>query len=161
MDGAPAVAYALAGKGDGDAGHLLPLEPIPIGEPAWWPEVAATLPVGSVGRGRDVWRHGGYEVVVHYDSAAGPARLALRDSTSREFTIARVPGPANRIFWLDAPSIDTASRHALARAFDESTLYDEAVRTASLRTRGTRPAARHGRRHHRLPTRRRLAAPHA
>lgn len=132
IDGAPAVAYALAGTGDGDAGHLVPLTPIPIGEPAWWPDVAATLPVGSVTGARDVWRHGGYEVVVHYDSATSPARLALRDSTSREWTIARVPSPVTRIFWLDAPAVDSAARRGLARAFDESSLYDESVRTASI-----------------------------
>lgn len=134
VDGAPAVAYALPGAGDGDAGHLLPLPPIRIGEPSWWPEVAATLPVGSANGARDVWRHAGYEVVVHYDSAAGAARLSLRDSTSREWTVARVPAPATRIFWLDAPAIDSVSRRALERAFEESTLYDEAVRTASVRT---------------------------
>ena len=145
IDGAPAVAYALSGTGDGDAGHLLPLDPIRIGEPAWWPGVAATLPVSSVGHGRDVWRHGNYEVVVRYDSTSGPARLVLRDSTSREWTIARVPGSAARIFWLDAPAIDSTARAALTRAFDESTLYDDAVRTAALRT-------------HRRPTGLRLAA---
>ena len=133
VDGAPAVAYALSGTGDGDAGHLLPLPPILIGEPAWWPEVAATLPIGSSNGARDVWRHGKYEVVVHYDSLAGAGRLALRDSTSREWTIARIPGPATRIFWLDRPLIDSSSRRALARAFEESSLYDEAVRTAVLR----------------------------
>lgn len=132
VDGAPAVAYALAGSGDGDAGHLFPLPPIRIGEPAWWPEVATTLPVGSASGARDVWRHGSYEVVVRYDS--GGARLALRDSTSREWSVTRVPAPATRIFWLDAPAIDSVSRHALERAFDESTLYDETVRTASDRT---------------------------
>ena len=84
---------------------------------------------------RDVWRHRNYEVVVHYDSSGSGARLALRDSTSREWTIARVPPPAMRIFWLDAPALDSASRRGLARAFDESTLYDESVRTASARSR--------------------------
>jgi hypothetical protein len=133
VDGAPAVAYALPGAGDGDAGHLLPLPPIRIGEPSWWAEVAATLPVGSANGARDVWRHAGYEVVVHYDSAVGAARLSLRDSTSREWTIARVPGPATRIFWLDTPAIDSTSRRGLERAFEESTLYDEAVRTAAAR----------------------------
>ncbi|HET9012374.1 MAG TPA: hypothetical protein VFN38_11205, partial [Gemmatimonadaceae bacterium] len=48
IDGAPAVAYAVPGAGNGDAGHLLALAPIPIGEPAWWTEAAPTLPVSSV-----------------------------------------------------------------------------------------------------------------
>jgi hypothetical protein len=133
VDGAPAVAYVLPGAGDGDAGHLLPLPPIRIGDPAWWPAVAATLPIGSSDGRRDVWRHGAYGVVVHYDTLGSAGRLALRDSTSREWTIGRVPAPAVRIFWLDTPAIDSTARVALARAFDESSLYDDAVRTASLR----------------------------
>jgi hypothetical protein len=142
VDGAPAVAYALPGAGDGDAGHLLPLPPIRIGDPAWWPAVAATLPIGSSDGRRDVWRHGAYGVVVHYDTLGGGGWLSLRDNTSREWTIGRVPAPAARIFWLDAPAIDSTSRVALARAFDESSLYDDAVRTASFRLPHRRVAPR-------------------
>jgi hypothetical protein len=138
LDGAPAVAYAVPGAGGGDAGHLLALAPIPIGEPAWWTEAAATLPVSSADGGRDVWRHGAYEVVVRYDSMSGAAQLSLRDSTSREWSLGRVPAPARRIVWLDRPAIDTAWRRALDRAFDESSLYDETVRTAAFHPRSIR-----------------------
>jgi hypothetical protein len=133
VDGAPAVGFAMPGTGDGDAGHLIPLPPIRIGDPAWWPAVAATLPIGSSDGRREVWRHGSYGVVVHYDTLGTAGLLALRDSTSREWPIGRVPAPAARIFWLDTPALDSTSRVALARAFDESSLYDDAVRTASLR----------------------------
>lgn len=128
LDGAPAVSFALPGEGDGDAGHLLALAPIPIGEPPWWPAAAPSLPITSVDGLRDVWRHGRYEVVVHYDPDGGDAELALRDSTSREFTVGRVPAPATRIIWLDHPAIDATMRRALSRAFDEAILYDGAVR---------------------------------
>ena len=151
VDGAPAVSYALAGTGAGEAGHLLELQPIPIGEPAWWPEVAPTLPIGSADGTRDVWRHGRYDVVVRYDSSASVARLLLRDSTSREWPVGRIPAPALRIFWLDQPPVDSTARRALGRAFDESALYDEAARTASRHGRLARPITRlvHGRpRHH-------------
>lgn len=131
LHGAPAVSFALPGEGDGDSGHLLALAPIPIGEPAWWSSAAPTLPVTSADGLRDVWRHGRYEVVVHYDPDRGDARLALRDSTSREFTVGRVPAPATRIIWLDRPPIDAPSRRALTRAFDEAVLYDAAVRAAA------------------------------
>ena len=136
LDGAPAVAYALVGVGDGEAGMLLPLAPIPMREPAWWAEVLPSLPVGSANGSRDVWRHRRYEVVVRYDSTASTGQLALRDSTSREWPVTRVPAPATRVFWLDSPPLDLAARTALARAFDESTLYDDALRTASS---GPRP----------------------
>jgi hypothetical protein len=153
LDGAPAVSFALPGEGDGDAGHLLALAPIPIGEPSWWSAAAPTLPVTSADGLRDVWRHGRYEVVVHYDPDRGDARLALRDSTSREFTVGRVPAPATRIIWLDHPPIDAAARRALARAFDEAVLYDDAVRAVAWRP-GVRPrrgAATTGRSPHRPP----------
>jgi hypothetical protein len=142
VDGEPAVAYALAGSGSGEAGHLLELPPIPIGEPAWWPDVAVTLPIGSADGRRDVWRHGRYDVVVRYDSSANVARVLLRDSTSREWAVGRVPAPALRIFWLDQPAVDSTARRALTRAFDESALYDEAARTASRRTHPQRPTTR-------------------
>jgi len=110
LDGAPAVSFALPGEGDGDAGHLLALPPIPIGEPAWWNAAAATLPISSADGMRDVWRRSHYEVVVHYDAQGGTGRLALRDNTSREFSVGRVPAPATRIIWLDEPPIDSAAR---------------------------------------------------
>jgi len=150
LDGAPAVSFALPGEGDGDAGHLLALAPIPIGEPAWWSAAAPTLPVTSADELRDVWRHGRYEVVVHYDPRGG-GRLALRDSTSREYTLGNIPAPATRIIWLDHPSIDAASHRALDRAFDESILYDDAARAVAWRPsmrphRGPAPVSRAPRR---------------
>lgn len=143
VDGVPAVAYALPGAGDGDAGHLLALAPIPIGEPVWWPDVAAGLPVSSADGARDVWRRGSYEVVVRYGSFNGAGQLSLRDSTSREWLLGRVPSPASRILWLDRPPLDSASRHALDRAFRESSLYDDAVRTVAYHRTPPRRAARH------------------
>ena len=150
VDGAPAVAYAVPGAGSGDAGHLLALEPIPIGEPAWWPEAAATLPISSADGGRDVWRHGSYEVVVRYDSLDGSGHLSLRDSTSREWSLGQVPAPATRILWLDRPPIDSVWRRALGRAFEESALYDETVRTAAFHRRTPRRGSvqRHPRSRH-------------
>ena len=132
LDGAPAVSFALPGEGDGDAGHLLALAPIPIGEPAWWTAAASTLPITSTDGLRDVWRHGRYEVVVHYDPRGG-GRLALRDSTSREFTLGHIPAPATRVIWLDHPTIDVTTYRALDRAFDESILYDDAARAVAWR----------------------------
>ena len=133
VDGVPAVVYAIPGAGGGDAGHLLALEPIPIGEPAWWTEAAITLPTSYADGAREVWRQGSYEVVVRYDSLNGTGQLALRDSTSREWVLGRVPAPARRILWLDRPPLDSVWRRALDRAFEESTMYDETIRTAAFR----------------------------
>ena len=99
--------------------------------------------MSSADGGRDVWRHGSYEVVVRYDSLNGQGELALRDSTSREWSLGRVPAPAARILWLDHPPLDTLWRRALDRAFDESSLYDETVRTAAFHPRTPRRASPH------------------
>ncbi|MEP6732250.1 MAG: hypothetical protein ABJE10_16510 [bacterium] len=134
VDGSPAIAYALPGSGHGDAGHLLPLAPIRIGEPIWWRDVATSLPT-TFGEGtREVWRHAGYAVVVRYDST-GDASLSLRDSTSREWKVGHVSSPATRIYWLDRPALDGATRHALSRAFSEAAGYGAEHRVAMLGTR--------------------------
>ena len=146
VDGQPAVAYALSGRGTGDEGHLLELPPIPIGEPAWWTEALASLPVASADDARHVWRQRGYEVVARRDSSPHAARLLLRDSTSREWPVGTVPVPASRIYFLDHPPVDSVARRALARAFDESALYDDAVRSASRPGVGERRAVRLARR---------------
>ena len=146
VDGQPAIAYALSGTGEGDEGHLLELPPIEIGEPAWWIAAAPSLPIASVDGRRQVWHHGRYEVVARQDSSASAGRLLLRDSTSREWPVGTVPVPSTRIYWLDRPAVDSVTRRALDRAFDESALYDDEVRTASL-DRANRPRDRRSRHH--------------
>lgn len=120
--GGPAISFALPGSGEGDAGHLLSLEPIPFTQPAWWRDVAASLPMHSSDLSRAVWRHGAYSVVARYDSLGG-STLAIRDSTSREWPITPISGSAERIYWLDSPAVDGDTRHALTRAFDEAASY--------------------------------------
>lgn len=131
VDGAPAVAYALPGSGEGDDGQLFPLTPIRITEPIWWRDVAVSLPTTFAEGSREVWRHNGYAVVVRYDSI-GDATLALRDSTSREWKVGHVSGPATRIYWLDRPALDGDTRHALARAFSEAAGYGAERRVAAF-----------------------------
>ncbi len=132
VEGGPAVEYALPGSGEGDAGHALPLAPIRFGEPIWWRDVAPSLPTSSADGSRDVWLRGRYAVVVRYDTN-GDARLAIRDSTSREWPVGRVSAPAKRIYWLDRPTMDGETRHALSRAFDEAAVYGVESRVASRR----------------------------
>src|SRR5260221_94548 len=118
----PDIAYAGPGSGAGAAGYVLPLPPIPFAEPKWWRDVAPSLPVTSANGARDVWRHGAYSVVIRYDSS-GAGRLALRDSVSREWAVMPLSAPATRIYWLDRPAFDAATRHALVRAFEEAAAY--------------------------------------
>ncbi|MDQ2666318.1 MAG: hypothetical protein M3Z05_09945 [Gemmatimonadota bacterium] len=130
--GGPAISFALPGAGEGDAGHVLSLEPIAFPQPAWWREVAATLPTHSSDQSRAIWRHGAYSVVARYDSTGGTS-LAIRDSTSREWPIAPLSGTAERIYWLDAPAVDGDTRHALTRAFDEAASYGTDTKVAVRR----------------------------
>ena len=128
--GGPAISFALPGAGEGDAGHVLSLEPIGFQQPAWWGDVAASLPMRSSDESRAVWRHGSYSVVARYDSVG--SRLSIRDSTSREWPIGPITGVASRIFWLDAPAVDGDTRHALTRAFDEAASYGMDTKVAAL-----------------------------
>jgi len=68
------------------------------------------------------------------------ATLSLVDSTGHEWKIAELPALPRRIFWVDSASADSATRRALARAFDEAALYSDDVRSASAH-----PAPRLGR----------------
>ena len=133
-EGGPAIVYALPGSGEGDAGHVLSLDPVGFARPAWWRDVASSLPMTSSDGSRVVWHHRVYSVVVRYDSA-GDARLSIRDSTSREWPVGPVSAPATRIFWLDGPRLDGETRHALSRAFDEAAGYGSDTKVASGRHR--------------------------
>lgn len=135
--GGPAITYVLPGAGPGDAGQVLALDPIGFAQPAWWRDVASSLPMMSSSGARDVWAHGAYSVVVRYDSTGG-ARLAIRDSTSREWPVGPVAAPATHIFWLDAPHVDGPARNALLRAFDEAAAYGSDTKVASDQRRTAR-----------------------
>jgi hypothetical protein len=132
----PAIVFALPGSGEGDAGNVLALAPIGFPQPAWWGDVAASLPMRSSDESRAVWRNGSYSVVARYDSLGG-SRLSIRDSTSREWPIAPITGDASRIYWLDAPAVDGDTRHALTRAFDEAANYGLDSKVAVLPDRRT------------------------
>lgn len=138
--GGPAIAYALPGPGTDDASQVMSLDPIGFARPAWWTDVAPSLPMRSADGSREVWRHASYSVVVRYDGS-GDARLSLRDSTSREWAVGPVSSPATHIFWLDAPRFGLRTRRALARAFDEAASYGVDTKVASAMGSGAHLAA--------------------
>ena len=141
--GGPAIAYALPGTGTDDAMHVFSLDPIGFARPAWWNDVAASLPMPSADGSRQVWHHAALSVVVRYDDA-GDARLSLRDSTSREWPVGLVSSPATHIFWLDMPPFDPPTRRALTRAFDEAAAYGADTKVASAVRNHVQLAARVG-----------------
>jgi hypothetical protein len=58
----------------------------------------------------------------------------------REWPVRAVAAPVLHVFWLDRPPLDSATRRALAKAFDEASQYDEATRTV----RDVRRPSSHG-----------------
>ncbi|MDX2183321.1 MAG: hypothetical protein SFW08_04975 [Gemmatimonadaceae bacterium] len=126
----PAVAFVVPGRGERSGGYVLPLAPIPIGTPAWWtPRARREWPIDA--DSDLVWRGPAYDVVARADSAGERASIVLRTPTGVELIVARVPLPVRRVWRLDAPPVDAATRDALARAFNDATLYGDEIRTAS------------------------------
>lgn len=77
------------------------------------------------------WRHDGYDVISHYDSAQKANALAMRDRRGREWKLGMVSSSYVQIFWLDKPTVDARTRHALSRAFNDATTYGERIQQAS------------------------------
>jgi len=73
------------------------------------------------------WRHDGYDVISHYDSAHKANTLALRDHRGREWRLGLIGSTYVQIFWLDRPRVDPKTRHALSRAFNDATTYGERI----------------------------------
>jgi hypothetical protein len=140
VDDGPGIAFLVAGRSDsagaGERGNGLwmPLEPEPAPgpAPAWWSQAREPLPTAS-DDSTDRWRHGSLELVSRADSDGDGASLLLRDTSAAQagggWSLGHLSAAAERVFWLDSPPLDSAARRALARAFDESALYDENART--------------------------------
>jgi len=138
IDGAPMVGFFVPGEGETGGGLALPLPHVRAPEPSWWRDIAPTVPRLGADSASEVWKGARYDVVAQYDSSGEFAVLVVRDSAKHEWNAARLPTPARRVYRLDTPDVDSTARQALARAFDESTLYSGAARTV-LGPRRARP----------------------
>jgi hypothetical protein len=83
------------------------------------------------------WRHDGYDVISHYDSAHKANTLALRDHRGREWRLGLIGSTYVQIFWLDRPRVDPKTRHALSRAFNDATTYGERIQQVSRKQHET------------------------
>jgi hypothetical protein len=129
IDGRPTVGFYVPGEGSSGEGLALPLPHVRAPEPAWWSEVAATVPKLGTDSSSEVWSSPQYDVIARYDTSGEFATLIVRDSARHEWNAGRLPTPTRRVYRLDVPEVDTAARRGLARAFDESTLYSGSART--------------------------------
>jgi hypothetical protein len=86
---------------------------------------------GEGGLSNRRWRHDGYDVISRYDSVNKANALAMRDHRGREWKLGLVASSFVQIFWLDKPTVDAQTRHALARAFNDATTYGERIQQVS------------------------------
>src|SRR3954464_8531416 len=91
------------------------------------------------------WHHDGYDVVSHYDSVSKANTLALRDRGGREWRLGLIASSYVQIFWLDKPQIDSRTRHALSRAFNDATAYGERIQQVSRKAPQPKPTKRRAR----------------
>jgi len=82
------------------------------------------------------WKRPGYELVAHGDTTDGTASFRLRDDAMRLWPVTTTSAHV-RIYWLDTPPVDAATRRALLHAFNGAADYDESVRYVRADARGT------------------------
>jgi acyl-CoA hydrolase len=142
VDGSPAIRFVAPGTGRRAEGLTLPLPPIVVAAPTWWADAREGTPATPGDSNISSWKHGDVEVQIAYKTEGEPGLGVILDSARHAFTIAELPAPARRIFWLDHGAVDSATRAALARAFDEAALYSEDTRTAMTPAPSSTPASR-------------------
>ena len=155
-DSTLAIEFDVPQRGTDVPDEVLPLDAVRPSPPAWWKDLARSFAENEADLDR--WRHGSdssYEVIARYDSAAETARVAIA-AHGHEWPVRSVAAPILHLFWLDRPPLDSAQRKALARAFNDASLYDESTRTVrgqrSRRAGAMRFAAiRATRRHYNRP----------
>ena len=135
--GAPAVEFLAVGRGVNGEALTMHVPPQTVAEPSWWGAVRPTLPRWSSDSSRAEWsgqtyrvqarRGGENELAITMSTADSP------DSTARGTVVATVEGPLYQLIALDAPALDSASRSALARAFDAATMLDAGAEQATFR----------------------------
>ena len=153
------VAFLVPGQEPQAAGLALELDPIAAGSPPWWEELRGNLPEPTDDDSVDRWRRGAYDVLVRHGESGDSAMMVLL-SGPREWGVAALPLPVQRIEWLDAPPVDSATRRALRRAFDEAVLYDPSARIARSRTVAPLVRLASATPDHAVPLRRTAASPH-
>lgn len=138
--GKPEVEFVSPGRGSRGGGLMLSLPPISAGSPAWWSAKESGLPDSGDSTNRR-WQSGKLQVVARAAANGDSSMVVLIDSTRRAWNVAEVSGPVQRLYWLNKPSTDTTTLHALARAFDEAALYSDQARTAMTKVQPESDAA--------------------
>ena len=133
---APAVSFLVPGTGEDGEALTLNLPPIIASAPAWWNSVAPTIPLWNVDSTELSWTRGRYDVTARPSGDGNLLTIELIDHTRkgapRSWPIATVPTPAYQLIALDETPLDSVTRVALARAFDQSTVLNGTTLQVSL-----------------------------
>jgi hypothetical protein len=130
-DRGPAIAFFVPGRGERAGGYALTLPPLDLPRADWWSEVQRTLPAERRGND-DVWREHGLELIARYDASDEAPVLVVRSAAGKEQIATSVSAPVQRIYWLDRARADSVTIQALARAFNQATMYDGPARSAAV-----------------------------
>lgn len=131
----PAVSFLIPGTGEEGDALTLYLPPLVAAAPDWWSAVAPTIPVWNADSTELSWNRLQYDVLARPSSDGESLAIELVDRSHkgapRHWPIATVPTPAYQLIALDESPLDNTTRVALARAFDQSTVLNGTVQTAS------------------------------
>lgn len=83
------------------------------------------------------WNNVDYDVITRADSVKEAQAVVVRDRRGREWRLGLLKSSFLQIFWLDKPKVDTQTRRALMRAFNEATSYGEPIQLVSQRRPST------------------------
>ena len=137
----PAIAFLVPGMGEQGEALSLFLPPQTAAVPAWWRTVAQTLAQWNSDSTELSWARAQYRVVARPSDDGDALAIELVDmprrGAPRHWPIATVPAPAYQLISLDETPLDSLTRNALARAFDQSTVVNGATQTASVPVRSS------------------------
>lgn len=137
----PAVTFLVPGTGEEGEALSLYLPPLVATAPEWWKRVAVTIPLWNTDSTQLFWSRAQYDVVARPSSNGELLAIELVDrsqkSAPRVWPIATVPAPAYQLIPLDDTPLDSLTRAALARAFDQSTVLNGRSQQASIPVRST------------------------
>lgn len=141
----PAISFLVPGTGEQGEALSLFLPPQPAAAPSWWSSVASTLPQWNKDSTELSWLRPQYQVLARPSADGEVIGIELvdtpRSGAARHWPIATVPAPAYQLIALDDTPLDSITRNALARAFDQSTVVNGAAQTASLPLRSSKQSS--------------------
>jgi len=140
-DRAPRLKFAVVQSAAPVGTGVIELEPIPLDEPLWWPEVRESHPVEEFIQER-AWPREGFTLIGrNADTPMARVAFSLRDDAGEEWRLGSMPSPVLRVMWLGDTSDAPGTREALTRAFNDAAFYSQDTRIVRhAPRRGAAPA---------------------